>query len=235
MPCLALSIVVPQPFPSHFLMRCQSSTNRPVEASLHNRNRQNKNKEQNRVLKREAVLKFQGKLMAGLGLLVQETSCAYKAGTYEKIGVGTWDKGTVSAILSSQNNILPRGQEASCRGETWHCCYALLWPFLLHKMLLAFNQLLKKKERDLREVFIAELGTRVSSAFGGKFAVALHLKQASFTNRSRFRAQEEVLAGAKEEIFTVCWSGHKDRSQAPESTEGKATSFRSWKPSVGIA
>ncbi|KAF6276097.1 hypothetical protein mRhiFer1_009449 [Rhinolophus ferrumequinum] len=117
-PHLALSIVVPQPCSSHFLMRCQSSTNRPVEASLHNRNRQNKNKEQNCVLKLEAVLKFQGKQMAGLGLLVQETSCAYKAGTYEKIGVGTWDKGTVSAILSSQNNILPRGQEASCRGET---------------------------------------------------------------------------------------------------------------------
>lgn len=56
--------------------------------------------------------------MAGLGLLVQETSCVYKAGTYEKLGVGTWDKGTVSAILSSQKNILPRGQEASCRGET---------------------------------------------------------------------------------------------------------------------
>lgn len=94
MPHLALSIIVPQPFTSHFLMSCQSSTNRPVEASLHNRNRQNKNKKQNRVLKREAVLKFQGKLMAGSGLLVQETSCVYKAGTYEKLGVGTWDKGT---------------------------------------------------------------------------------------------------------------------------------------------
>lgn len=26
--------------------------------------------------------------MAGLGLFVQETSCVYKAGTYEKLGVG---------------------------------------------------------------------------------------------------------------------------------------------------
>lgn len=58
----------------------------------------------------------------------------------------------------------------------------------------------KKRQRDLREVFIAELGTRVWSAFGGKFAVALPHKRLP------------LLTGAGSEHRKTCWQEPKRRS-----------------------
>lgn len=62
-------------------MQYQASTNKPVVTSLHNKNRQNKNKKHTHFLTREAVLVL-GKLTTDLGLFVQEPFSVYKASTY---------------------------------------------------------------------------------------------------------------------------------------------------------